>query len=143
MIRTDAVARTIARVSQCICRTNNEVPCWSCDYDAFNVYWLARWEVQPVTDTVWWAADGHRETTWSVLCPSSALYPRTIRYRHLLRVPYEVKYFSGPDRWDVAGAQFTYIGTPSEPLEKLLRTHRKAIAVRDSQPIKGQKAWVL
>ena len=143
----DKVSRTVADCSQCICEVSNEVPCWKCHYDAFNVYWFAKWGKDAVrlTNARYDAQDAcYREHTYTVLVPSAATFvqtTRTIRDRHLLRVPYEVEYFPRLRRWTVAGPDVNIKGEDDEPLDKLLTSYNKLINIRDEGAIKGQILW--
>jgi hypothetical protein len=135
------LTQTVSKYSQCICTISDEVPCWKHAPDAFEVFWYAKWDTKPVqlTDKTYDPQDSkHSEYTFSVLSPSPALYPRTTRYRHLLRVPYEVMYFSGSRRWGIAGAGPDLQG---EDLAELLKSYERAVDLRDSAALEGQQKW--
>lgn len=141
---TRYVAELSAAHSQCICEISDELPCWRHYTNAFEVVWFAKWDKPPVVCTDDSPPYAMARTTWSVLTPSPALYPRTIRYRHLLQTPDTVTYGAITGRWETAGADVVIKGEGSEGLDALLRKHGQLITLRDSDAVReqGQIKWL-
>jgi len=144
---TKDIVAMVSKVSRCICSEGCEaLPCFRCEPEAFNVYWLARWDKQPVvrgaerlelsSRSSWGYTDqglkrAWRTIEWSVLCPSEQLYPRTIRYRYLLQLTHEAQYSTKTHCWSIEGSAGPVLGAEHESLNHLLSLYRELVDSKD------------